>query len=129
MTAAALPMADEHPKTDQHVAGEIRVVAPRRVWVARSRGEIWCLPDPREGHRIKDPLVWEHGCLRCTYKVGRGDAMCGRLVYLVGGGLVNPRGESLVILAEVSPADWLAMDKAKMDHDAALKFLGIRFPG
>lgn len=117
------------PDITTHVADEIRVVSWRRVWVASSKDEIRCLPDPAEGHRIKDPLVWEHGCLRCQHKVGRGDAMCGRLVYLVGGGLVNPRGESLVILAEITTAEVRAMEKAKMDYDAALRFLGIRFPG
>lgn len=123
-------MADPHPKTDQHVAGELRVTSHRRVWIATSNDEIWCLPEkPPFAHRIKDPLVWEHGCLRCTHKIGRGEAMCGRLVYLVGGGLVNPRGEPLIVLVAVTTADARTMDHAKMDYAAALKFLGIWFPG
>lgn len=113
-----------------NVVGEIRVeFTPRRVWVARARDQITCLPDPREGHRIKDPLVWDHGCLRCTHKIGRGEAMCGRLVYLVGGGLVAPSGDSLVLLAEVTTSEMNVMRDRRLNYDSALEFLGIRFPG
>jgi hypothetical protein len=122
------PESAESPLNATHVAGEIRVVSWRRVWVARASHAITCLPTP-DGHQIRDPLVWEHGCLRCKHKVSRGGAECGRLVYLVGGGLVNPRGDSIVMLAEVSVADMREMQRARMDYDAALEFLGIRFPG
>lgn len=122
-------MIDQAVAQQPHVAGEIRVRSERRVWVARSIDEIWCYPDRGIGHRIKDPLTWEHGCLRCHQKAERGGAECGRLVYLVGGGLVTPRGESLVLLTEVTAADMLAMKRARMDYDAALDFLGIQFRG
>lgn len=118
---------------DRHVAGEVRVQSWRRVWVARSTDAIMCHPDPAIGHRIKDPLIWEHGCLRCRHRVEHGPgasrAECGRLVYLIGGGLVNPRGEPIVILAEVAPVDMQEMMRAKMDYERALAFLGIKFPG
>lgn len=112
------------------VAGHIRVTSWRRVWVATAGGVLTCLPDPAEGHRFHDAdLVWEHGCLRCKQKVTRGGATCGRLVYLVGGGLVNPRGHALIILAEIAVPEFRRMTDERMDHDRALEFLGIRFPG
>ncbi|HTE46634.1 MAG TPA: hypothetical protein VK636_15380 [Gemmatimonadaceae bacterium] len=110
------------------VVGEVRVTSPRRVWVASAMTSITCLPSV-DGHHIKDPLVWEHGCLRCKHIVVRGGNECGRLVYLVGGGLVNPRGDPLVILASVVVSEMRQMAEAKMDYAAALEYLGIRFLG
>jgi len=111
---------------EPHVAGEVRVQSWRRVWVATGAGPLTC----PEGHRFKDTdLVWQEGCLRCKHKAERGDAECGKLVYLLGGGLVNPRGQPLVILAEISAGEMRTMASERMDHDRALEFLGIRFPG
>lgn len=97
------------------------------MWAALSMSRITCLPT-REGHRIKDPLTWVEGCLRCTHQLRNG-IECGKLVYLVGGGLVTPRGSPLVLLASVTAAEMRQMADAKMDYERALEFLGIRFPG
>lgn len=107
------------------IVSDVRVKTYRRVWAALSTSRITCLPTP-EGHRIKDPLVWEHGGLRCRHRFGNGTE-CGRLVYLVGGGLVTPNGSPLVMLAEVTPAELHEMASAKMDYERALDFLGVRF--
>jgi hypothetical protein len=113
--------------TPGHIAGEVRVQSWRRVWVARSAGPLTC----SAGHRFKDDaLVWAHGCLRCRHRASReSPGECGRLVYLVGGGLVTPRGEPLVILAEVTAEEMREMSDRKMDYDHAMTYLGIQFPG
>ena len=124
---------DSSSHGQDHVAGEITVRSWRRVWVAKEGSPLYC----PNGHVIRDPLVWEHGCLRCTSKIqprrtgpvhARG-VECGALVYMVGGGLVNPRGQPLIVLTEVSVKEMQHMTRAKLDHDRALAFLGILFPG
>lgn len=98
------------------------------MWAALSMSRITCLP-AREGHHFKDTqLTWVEGCLRCKHKL-RDGSECGRLVYLVGGGLVTPRGSPLVLLASVTAAEMRQMADGKMDYERALEFLGIRFPG
>jgi hypothetical protein len=89
---------------------------------------ITCLPSP-DGHRIRDPLVWEHGCLRCKHQPHKEKPPCGRLVYLVGGGLVTPHGKPLVLLASVTAEEMAVMFESRMDYKGSLDFLGIRFPG
>jgi hypothetical protein len=126
----ANPLPNVETAPPPHVAGEVRVHSWRRVWVVTGAGPLTCSPDPAAAHRFHDTdLVWEHGCLRCKHKVTRGGAECGRLIYLVGGGLVNPQGRSLIILCEVAAAEMRHMHEARLGHDAALEYLGIRLPG
>jgi hypothetical protein len=100
----------------------------RRIWIASAAGPLTC-PD---GHRLKDPLVWSHGCIRCNhvspdqvYADGRGGGRCGKLVYLVGGGLASTSGDPIMVLCEVTPIEMLAMSRGRMDAGQALRFLGI----
>lgn len=117
------PMDDSH--IDRHVASGVQAPSWRRLWVATGTDVLRC-PD---GHRFRDTqLVWQEGCLRCEHRETPGGPPCGLLVYLVGGGLVTPRGQPLVILASVTPAEMRRMSAEHMDHDRALEFLGIRFP-
>lgn len=103
--------------------GEIRVVQHRRVWLATAMDALSC-PD---GHRLKDPLIWEHGCLRCKHRATARGAECGKLVYLLGGGLVTLHGDPLIVLAEVTPTEMRMMATARMDYGQAIAYLGIIF--
>lgn len=112
-------MTDAH-----HIAGEIRVTSWRRIRIGKATGKLTC-PD---GHVLRDTdLVWEHGCLRCKYRRVSGGPECSKLVYLLGGGLVNPQGQPLIILAEVTVQEMDTMTREKMDYERVLRFLGIGF--
>ncbi len=93
----------------------------RRMWLATHDDALTC----SEGHRLKDPLVWVHGCIRCTHR-WRGNEECGRLVYLLGGGMITPDGKPLTLLAEVTAREMAHMRHERMDHAKVLLFLGIR---
>jgi hypothetical protein len=108
------------------IASHIRVDGQRRVWIAKAGIPLRCSPD-RDGHRLADPLVWDHGCIRCTQKLKSGTGECGRLIYLLGGGIQNLRGEPVFMLTYVTPEEMRAMRDKRMDWEQAVTYLGIGF--
>jgi hypothetical protein len=99
---------------------------PRRaVWLVVGDDPLMCSPDPADGHPLRDPLVWNDGALRCKHKDKKSVGECGRLIYLVGGGLVTTGSRPLVIVTRVSPEEMRYMREQRMDHDRALQYLGI----
>jgi hypothetical protein len=117
-------MADRLP-----IAPSPALRPPRRpVWLVVGDDPLTCSPDPVDGHPLRDPLVWNDGALRCKHKDKKGVGECGRLIYLVGGGLVTPRSRPVVIVTRVSPEEMRHMREQRMDHDRALQYLGITLP-
>lgn len=105
------------------VPDEVHVRSWRRVWLAESMHTLHC-PD---GHRLADPLILDHGCIRCTHKAAKRSvdkSDCGKLVYVLGG-FTTISGSPLVMCAEVTPSDMREMAAKRMDVQAVIRFLGI----
>lgn len=77
------------------------------------------------GHRYKDPLVWQSGGLRCNHEGANGRHDCGATVLLIGGGFADSSGHPITMLIEVTPQELHAMSLGRMDVDAMLHYLGV----
>lgn len=99
----------------------------RRVWFATLDDGLTCSPDAR-GHRIKDLTVWNDGAIRCEYVPPLGGGQCGRLIYVVGGGLRTIQGAPMFALTHVAHEELRHMARMRMSIPDALAYLGIRFP-
>ena len=80
-----------------------------------------------DGHRFRDPLVWDHGVLRCTQRTRDGTPCCNKTVYLVGGGLMSVQGEPFYVLAEVSNDEVAEMRRRRMRLPECIRFLGLDY--
>lgn len=101
----------------------------RHIWIMNALGELYCSPDPATRHRIKDPIALDHDCVRCHAQLQNSGQECGRLIYLLAGGLKNLSGEPLVLAAHVTVAEMRTMTREKMNRDQVLAFLGIHVSG
>jgi hypothetical protein len=84
-------------------------------------------------HRLQDTtLVLEDTVYRCDYKYpaagGRGyDGECGALMLLIAG-FHSRKGEPLILIAPVTPADIRYMQERRMTVEEELAFIGLGPP-
>lgn len=108
-----------------HPAPEYSPVRYRRMGIVQQGEALRCL----EGHRIRDPLILDHGGVRCTHKARDGTADCGMLLYIVGGTIHSPHGRPIYVVAEVTAQELQHMTRERMDWHAALTYLGVYVGG
>lgn len=112
-------MIDAPQETE--VDGELHVRGWRRVWLATSMGTLKCA----DGHHLKDPIVFDHGCIRCRGGLKQaGGARCDKLTYIIAG-LRGLRGEHLVLCADVEPREMRHMAEAHMRLEDVIAYLGV----
>jgi hypothetical protein len=93
----------------------------RRVRLAGAGDTLSC----PNGHRIRDPLVWESGALRCNARESIDSPPCNALSYLLGGGLSAPDGRPIFLLAEVTGHEMHIMRTERMGWVEAVEYLGL----
>ena len=77
------------------------------------------------GHKLKDPIVWNEGGLRCNHKSPRtGWDDCGRLVLVIGGPF-SYKGKPMSLIIEVSGHEMQEMKRKRMTIDEMLAYLDV----